>query len=132
MFSPLQVTQNGGNPILGKVVSVGSTEATLASDGMPYTTVGYTNGLGHRNLIGATDADKGYNEAINTGRINLTAINTMDSGYHQEANIPLGSETHAGEDISVHAMGPGAQLVQGNIEQSVIFHIINKALGLTE
>jgi alkaline phosphatase len=121
-----------GNPILGKVVSVGSTEASLASDGMPYTTVGYTNGLGHRNLIGATDADKGYNEAINTGRIDLTTINTMDSGYHQEANIPLGSETHAGEDISVHAMGPGAQLVQGNIEQSVIFHIINKALGLTE
>lgn len=121
-----------GNPILGKVVAVGKTEASLASDGMPYTTVGYTNGQGHRNLTGETDADKGYNEAINTGRIDLTTINTMDSGYHQEANIPLGSETHAGEDISIHAIGPGAQLVQGNIEQSVIFHVINKALGLIE
>ena len=121
-----------GNPILGKVVSVGETEATLAKDGMPYTTVGYTNGLGHRNLIGETNADKGYEEDANTGRIDLTMIDTADSGFHQEANIPLGSETHAGEDISLHAMGPSAHLVQGNIEQSVIFHIINKALGLTK
>lgn len=121
-----------GNPILGKVVSVGETEASLAKDGMPYTTVGYTNGLGHRNLIGETDGDKGYSEGVNTGRIDLTAVDTTDSGFHQEANIPLGSETHAGEDISLHAMGPSAHLVQGNIEQSVIFHVINKALGLTK
>jgi len=121
-----------GNPILGKVVSVGETEASLATDGMPYTTVGYTNGLGHRNLVGETDADKGYDEDVNTGRIDLTTIDTTDSGFHQEANIPLGSETHAGEDISIHAMGPSAHLVQGNIEQSVIFHVINKALGLTK
>jgi alkaline phosphatase len=121
-----------GNPILGKVISVAETEAALAQDGMPYTTVGYTNGLGYRNLVGETDADKGYNEEVNTGRIDLTAIDTTDSGFHQEANIPLSSETHAGEDISLHAMGPSAHLVQGNIEQSVIFHVINKALGLTK
>ena len=35
-----------GNPILGKVVAVGSEEPSLAADGMPYTTVGYANGLG--------------------------------------------------------------------------------------
>lgn len=121
-----------GNPILGQVVAVGKTDPTLASDGMPYTTVGYTNGLGHRNLVGETNADKGYADAANTGRIDLVSIDTTDSGFHQEANIPLGSETHAGEDISIHAMGPSAHLVQGNIEQSVIFHVINKALGLTE
>ena len=121
-----------GNPILGKVVSVGEIDPALASDGMPYTTLGYTNGLGHRNLVGETDADKSYGEEINTGRIDLTAIDSTDTGFHQEANIPLGSETHAGEDISIHAMGPSAHLVQGNIEQSVIFHVINKALGLTQ
>jgi len=121
-----------GNPILGKVVSVGSSEPALASDGMPYTTVGYTNGLGNRNFIGETNADKSYNEEVNVGRIDLTAIDTTDSGFHQEANIPLGSETHAGEDISIHAIGPGAHLVQGNIEQSVIFHVIDRALGLTQ
>ena len=121
-----------GNPILGKVVSIGKTEPSLARDGMPYTTVGYTNGLGHRNLVGETNADKGYAEAVNIGRIDLTAIDSTHSGFHQEANIPLGSDTHAGEDISVHAMGPGAHLVQGNIEQSVIFHVINEALGFTK
>ncbi len=121
-----------GNPILGKVVSVGKAAPALASDGMPYTTLGYTNGLGHRNLVGETDADKSYAEEVNTGRIDLTAIDSTDSGFHQEANIPLGSETHAGEDISIHAMGPSAYLVQGNIEQNVIFHVVNKALGLTK
>ncbi|MGL1958586.1 MAG: alkaline phosphatase [Colwellia sp.] len=121
-----------GNPILGKVVAVGKTDPALASDGMPYTTIGYTNGLGHRNLVDETNADAGYNEDVNTGRIDLTTIDTANSGFHQEANIPLGSETHAGEDISVHAIGPGAHLVQGNIEQSVIFHVIDKALGLTQ
>lgn len=35
------------NPILGKVVPVGSTDAVEASDGMPYTTLGYMNGLGY-------------------------------------------------------------------------------------
>ena len=41
-------------------------------------------------------------------------------------------ETHAGEDISLHAKGPGAQLAQGVVEQNVIFHIINQALELIE
>ena len=35
-----------GNPILGKVVSVGASEPALAADEMPYTTLGYTNGNG--------------------------------------------------------------------------------------
>jgi alkaline phosphatase len=46
--------------------------------------------------------------------------------------VPLGSETHAGEDISLHAKGPGAQLAQGVIEQNVVFHLINQALELTQ
>lgn len=33
-----------GNPILGKVVSVGSDTPALAADGLPYTTLGYANG----------------------------------------------------------------------------------------
>ncbi|MCW9015487.1 MAG: alkaline phosphatase, partial [Kangiellaceae bacterium] len=46
-----------GNPILGKVVGVGETEPALASDDMPYTTVGYTNGRGYRDLGTETNAD---------------------------------------------------------------------------
>lgn len=119
-----------GNPILGKVVNVGETEPTLAADGMPYTTVGYTNGRGFRNLITETNADATYSEESVAGRQDLTTVETTSNGFHQETTVPLSSETHAGEDISLHANGPGAHLAQGVVEQSVVFHIINQSLGL--
>ncbi|WP_404343003.1 alkaline phosphatase [Pseudoalteromonas mariniglutinosa] len=121
-----------GNPILGQVVAVGSDNPSLAADGMPYTTVGYANGLGFRDLGDETNADASYLEGPITGRVDLVGMNTSAAGFHQEATVPLGSETHAGEDISLHAMGPGAQLAQGVVEQNVIFHIINQALELIE
>ena len=121
-----------GNPILGKVVSVGATEPATASDGMPYTTLGYTNGLGFRDLGDETDADASYSAAADNGRYDLTAIDTTSPGFHQEAVIPLGSETHSGEDIALHAKGPSAQMAQGVVEQNMIFHIINNALALVK
>lgn len=119
-----------GNPILGKVVKLGETEPALAEDGMPYTTLGYTNGLGFASLGAETDADVRYDHAIDVGRKNIVAIDTTAPGYHQESLIPLNSETHSGEDITLHATGPGAYKVQGVIEQNVVFHIIREALGL--
>jgi alkaline phosphatase len=119
-----------GNPILGKVITVGSEDAAMGLDKMPYTTLGYTNGLGYRNFGTETNADITYNLEATTGRQDLSNIDTTTSGFHQEALIPAGSETHSGEDISLHAQGPGAQLVQGVIEQSVVFHLINQALDL--
>ena len=121
-----------GNPILGKVVNVGSDEPAMAADNMPYTTLGYTNGLGFQDLGNESDADAIYAYAANTGRMDITNVDTEASGYHQEALIPLGSETHAGEDISLHATGPGSQLVQGVVEQNVVFHLINQTLDLVE
>lgn len=140
-----------GNPILGKVVGIGSTEPSLASDDMPYTTVGYTNGLGFRNFGTMTNADEAYSvapaadEVVSaktyrsnsgstavTGRVNLTAIDTTSPGFHQEAVIPTSSETHAGEDVGVYAMGPGAHLVTGTNEQSLVFHVMNTAAKLVE
>ncbi|WP_440877371.1 alkaline phosphatase [Thalassotalea sp. PLHSN55] len=119
-----------GNPILGKVVEVNQTEPALGSDDLPYTTVGYTNGRGFRDLGQETNADATYADDAVAGRIDLTAIDTETVGFHQEVTVPLSSETHAGEDISVHAMGPSAHLVQGSVEQSVIFHLINRSLSL--
>ena len=120
-----------GNPILGKVVGIGSEEPSLASDGMPYTTLGYTNGLGYRDLGDETNADASYMEAAVTGRVDLTSVETQTPGFHQEALVPLSSETHAGEDVAVYAMGPGAQLVTGTNEQSLIFHIMEFAADLS-
>ena len=116
-----------GNPILGKVVNVGADEAASAADGTPYTTLGYTNGLGFRNLGDETDSDAAYSSGPDAGRKDLTEIDTTTPGYHQEALVPLGSETHSGEDVGIYAKGPGAFLVNGTNEQSVIFHVMDFA-----
>ena len=119
-----------GNPILGKVVAVGKTEPSLASDNMPYTTLGYTNGNGFKNLGTETDADVGYKGEIVTGRVDLSDIDTTTPGFHQEALVPRSSETHAGEDVGVYASGPGAHLVTGTNEQSYLFHVMEHAADL--
>ncbi|MBA6290314.1 alkaline phosphatase [Colwellia sp. MB3u-4] len=119
-----------GNPILGKVVSVGSTKPSLASDGMPYTTLGYTNGKGFRDLGAETNADASYNADAVTGRQDLSMVDTQSTGFHQEALVPTSSETHAGEDVGIYAQGPGAHLITGTNEQSVIFHVMDYAADL--
>ena len=119
-----------GNPILGKVVSVGQTEPQLASDNLPYTTLGYTNGRGFRDLGQETDADATYGLPIATGRVDLNSVDTTTPGFHQEALVPLGSETHAGEDVTIYGNGPGAYLVGGTNEQNIVFHIMNQTAKL--
>ena len=119
-----------GNPILGKVVPVGSDQPSLANDGLPYTTLGYTNGRGFADYGDETNADVRDEDDVAAGRIDTTNINTEASGYHQEALVPLGSETHAGEDVGIYGKGPGAHMVSGTNEQNVIFHVMNRAANL--
>lgn len=104
-----------GNDILGLVVPPegGSEElaqATTATDGKPYTTLGYQNGPG----------------AI----ANMAERPVPETGVHahQQAAIPTSSETHGGEDVALYGNGPGAERVRGVIEQNVIYDIIVKAL----
>ncbi len=120
-----------GNPILGKVVSVGQNTPALAEDGYPYTTLGYTNGRGFQDLGNETDADESYGQPIHAGaRADLTGVDTESTGFHQEALVPLSSETHAGEDVTIYGNGPGSHLVSGTNEQNVIFHIMNETAKL--
>jgi len=119
-----------GNPILGKVVSVGKDTPELAADDLPYTTLGYTNGRGYRDLGAETDADASYGLPITAGRVDLTSIDTEASGFHQETLVPRSSETHAGEDVVIYGKGPGSQKVGGTQEQSIIFHVMNAAAKL--
>jgi len=119
-----------GNPILGKVVSVGSDEPALAADDLPYTTLGYTNGLGFRDLGDETNSDASYATPAFSGRVDLTSVDTQAPGFHQETLVPLGSETHAGEDIAIYGMGPGGHWVAGTNEQSAVFHVMNRAAKL--
>lgn len=119
-----------GNPILGKVVSIGSDQPATASDGLPYTTLGYANGLGFRDHGSETNADSSYKFSPDSGRKDLTDIATTASGYHQEALVPLNAETHGGEDVVLYAIGAHAYLVGGTHEQSILFHIMNAAGNL--
>lgn len=118
-----------GNPILGKVINVGDDEFAKAADGLPYTTLSYANGLGFHNLE-STDADAVYKEPPHIGRANLSKVETTHPGFHQEALIPMYSETHGGEDVAVYATGPSAALLSGVLEQNVIFNVMLHASGL--
>lgn len=116
-----------GNNILGKVIEPGVATYTKASDGAPYTTLSYANGLGFHTGVAGDDV---YATPVQIGRFaDMTNIDTTDANFHQEATVPLaGSETHAGEDVAIYARGPGAHLFQGVLEQNVIFHVMNKKM----
>jgi alkaline phosphatase len=104
-----------GNPILGKVRAAGRDADARDRLGLPYTTLGYANGPG---FVAPTPA---------APRPDLTAVDTTALGYLQEATVPLGAETHGGEDVGVWARGPGAEAVRGTLEQHVLFHLMVQA-----
>lgn len=116
-----------GNPILGKAVNPGSTTPALASDGKPYTTVGFANGVGYyQNQPG----DAVYTQTPRAGRIeDMTSVDTEDPDFHQEVTVPMTSETHAGEDVAIFAGGPKSYLMHGVQEQSYIYQVMKEALG---
>lgn len=116
-----------GNPILGKVVTAWSDEPSLDENGLPYTTLGYMNGRGFRDHGEQLNADSTYAEAPTAGRKDISEIDTTAPGYHQEALVPLNSETHGGEDVAVYAKGPGAGGAMGAIEQNQLFHVMLQA-----
>lgn len=112
-----------GNPILGI--------AGTADDGKPYTTLGYLNGPGAVTYSEVPTAPAGAKEkAPLTTRPDVTGIDTTDIDYLQQALVPLGSESHAGDDVAILAQGPWAHLFHGIVEQNVIYHVMAKASGL--
>ncbi len=100
-----------GNPVLGVVANGG--QALKAKDGKGYTTLGYANGPG---------------ATIDTPRADPLQTDTTTLNYRQQALVPLGSETHDGEDILARASGPMAHLVKGTIEQHSLYYIMRDAL----
>jgi len=117
-----------GNPILGLSASgLGGEGGSSGSDGLPYTTLGYANGPGACREAGTGSDGK---PALDCARQDLTSVDTFSPDFRQPALVPMYSETHAGEDVAALASGPGANLISGVIEQSEIFHVMARALGL--
>ncbi len=132
-----------GNPILGLVVGSSGEAApdnAPAKDlsGHPSTTLGYANGPGYP---GASDAQPEGPKRLPhfaksaqgtaQGRPDLAHVDTQASTYLQESTLPLGSETHGGEDVPVYAGGPSAALFHGAREQNFIYHALAAALGIS-
>jgi alkaline phosphatase len=110
-----------GNNILGLVREVGpdgrpEADVTRDKQGKPFTTLSYANGPGYK--------------ATAAGRPDLSKVDTTDPNYLQEAEIPLGAETHGGEDVPIFAVGPGAYLVHGSMEENWIFYVMAEAMRL--
>lgn len=99
-----------GNPILGKV-RLPTGELLLDAQGKPYTTLSYANGPGFREQ-----------------RQNLTDVNTEQADYQQWGTVPMGSETHAGEDVAAFAAGVNANNVRGVMEQNLLYPVMHRAL----
>lgn len=131
-----------GNSILGKVFindDAGNpiAEAELDRQGMPYTTLNYINGRGFADYAERTDGkyeslelEEGEEPPPYPRRVDLSNVDTEAPGFHQESFIPRDDETHSGEDVPIYAIGPGAHLISGSIEQNVIFHVMNYAGNL--
>lgn len=133
-----------GNPILGKVVIndhlTGEPQKSFAKDalGLPYTSLNYAVGPGY---TGKSEKQKEGSKifrhsakkfkGITSGRPDLTTMDTTAPDYLQETIVPLEAAAHAGEDVPVYATGPWAHLVHGVMEQNIIYHIMEKALGLS-
>lgn len=128
--SPSYATANqAGNGILDVVYDLdqgtGHVEEVTDSNGAPYTVLGYNNGPGYRGrprVDPRMDPFPGLSAVIPAG--------PSDPAYRQEAAVPLSSETHAGEDVAIYAIGPGAERVRGTVKNTHIFQVMRRALGL--
>ncbi|XP_061537667.1 alkaline phosphatase, tissue-nonspecific isozyme [Phycodurus eques] len=90
-----------GQSILGK-------SPLWAKDMLPYTTLMYGNGPGHK--------------ITNGTRPDIRNVNTKTKEYVQLSAVPTDSATHSGEDVAVLARGPMAHLFHGVQEQNYIAH----------
>jgi alkaline phosphatase len=106
-----------GNPILGISVGVDD-EPIYGKDGKTYTTINFANGPG------ASEKP--------TERPMLTTEQTTKPDFVQQSLVPLGSETHGGEDLGIYAIGPWAHLFQGTVEENYTFHVMNYASKIGE
>ena len=105
--------------------TTGQVSEATDRNGVPYTVLGYVNGPGARQLPRVDprlDTFQGRNGVVPNG--------PWHEAYFQEAHVPMGSETHSGEDVAIYAIGAGAELVRGTVKNTFIHHVMKTALGM--
>ncbi|MEN8159281.1 MAG: alkaline phosphatase [Myxococcota bacterium] len=127
-----------GNPILGlSKPPPGEGDADDDATGRAIATLAYATGPGNAGASELQPAGpKRYPHRPErfepaTGRPDLTEVDTEAPEHLQESLVPLPSGAHSGEDVTIHAGGPGAELFQGVQEQHYVYHAIVEALGWT-
>merc|ERR1712113_689902 len=100
----------GGYPGRGNsIFGVQDNTREPAFDKMPYTSLGYVNGVAEE-------------------RYNLTGVDTESPDFQQSPGFKTQSgETHGGEDVALFATGPWSHLFSGVKEQNYIAHALAHA-----
>ncbi|GJM20300.1 MAG: alkaline phosphatase [Planctomycetota bacterium] len=103
----------------------GEVRAARDANGVPYTALLYASGPGSRT---AARVDPREDKA--NGWFGAEPTGPRDPNYRQEAHVPLSSETHGGEDVSLYGVGAGSHRVRGTLSNTEIFQVMRRALGL--
>ena len=117
-----------GNPILGHVERNDASgnptgKPDIAADGQPYSTLQYANGPGAVLELPRPEPETGIDAR------QQALVPTQKVRINGDIEI---SESHAGEDVALYAVGPGAAAVRGVMEQNRIYDVMVNALGWTE
>jgi alkaline phosphatase len=115
-YAALTGKSSAANPgVLGLLRLYADGSLSRDTSGNPFTIIGFGNG-----------------ESRLATRTALTDAQVFDKAYHQEATIPMaaGSETHGGGDVFLGAVGKGAGSFAGVMENTAVFGLIRKAVGL--
>jgi alkaline phosphatase len=116
-YSPRSGKTTDTNPgVLGLVRTIPDGKPRLDKDGAPFTILGF--GTGSNRINGSRAAQAGLTDAI-----------VSADGYHQEAAIRTGSETHGGADVFLGAIGAGSETFRGTIDNTRVFSLIKEAAG---
>lgn len=107
------------------LTGAGQVVESVDTTGQPYTPLLYANGPGYRGTTRANPWEDDFPGI--TGR---AVPGPTHPDYRQEAAVPLGSETHGGEDVALYAIGPGASAVRGTLPNTAVFDVLRAALGL--
>eukprot|EP00088_Acartia_fossae_P001505 TRINITY_DN10583_c0_g2_i2.p1 TRINITY_DN10583_c0_g2~~TRINITY_DN10583_c0_g2_i2.p1 ORF type:complete len:556 (+),score=113.44 TRINITY_DN10583_c0_g2_i2:22-1668(+) len=89
-------------------------EADHAADHEAFNILSYGNGAGFMKM-NVTDGEIVRLASPETSR---------EYEYTQSSGIPLGSETHGGDDVGIWATGPMSHLFHGTHQQSYIAHVM--------